>query len=204
MITYGKFTGLAIMLLLASGCSLLPQPVPVIQDQFVLEYTPDGQMDTKPGRDAAVLIISRPRAHGGYNTARIAYMEKRYGLRYFTRSHWADVPAVMLAPLIADAMQKTGEFHAFHKPPGSLSAALRLDTELVRFHQDFTQQPSVMRLTLRAELIDAQRNTVMAIREFDITEPADTEDAYGGVVAANRAVSRLLDELAQFCLNNRP
>jgi cholesterol transport system auxiliary component len=40
----------------------------------------------------------------------------------------------------------------------------------------------------------------VATRQFDITELADTEDAYGGVVAANRAVTRLLDELANFCL----
>jgi len=204
MTIYGKIASLASMLLLLSGCSLLPKPVPVSQDQYVLEYTPEGQVDSEPGRDAPVLLVTRPRAHGGYDTARIAYMEKRYGLRYFTRSHWADVPAVMLAPLIAAAMQETGEFQAFHKPPGTLSAMLRLDTELVRFHQDFTQQPSVMHITLRAELIDARQNTVIGIRQFDITEPAASEDAYGGVAAANRAVERLLGELAQFCLNNRP
>jgi cholesterol transport system auxiliary component len=204
MITIGKITRLAGLLLLVSGCSMLPQPVPVTQDQYVLEYTSDERLGVEPRKDAPVMIVTRPRAHGGYDTPRIAYMEKRYGLRYFTRSLWADVPAVMLAPLIAAALQQTGEFQAFQKPPGALSASLRLDTELVRFHQDFTRQPSVMRLTLRAELIDAQRNKVIAIRQFDITEPAASDDAYGGVVAANRAVARLLDELALFCLANRP
>jgi cholesterol transport system auxiliary component len=130
----------------------------------------------------------------------MAYMQQAHGLRYYTRSRWADTPARMLAPLVADAMQATGRFQALYKTPGSVAADMRLDMELIRFHQDFTRQPAKMHVTLRAQLIDLQENRVVATRQFDITELADTEDAYGGVVAANRAVTRLLDELANFCL----
>ena len=183
-----------------SGCSVLPKPEPVTIDQYVLEYTPDRQA-TESVADLPVLIVTVPRAHGGYDTHRIAYMKQEFGLRYYTRSRWADTPARMLAPLTADAMQATGQFQAMYATPGSIAADYRLDTELIRFHQDFTQQPSVVHITLRAQLVDLREGRVVGTQQFDIVEPAVTDDSYGGVVAANKAVSRLLNELAQFCVS---
>jgi len=204
MTTVSTLPGLVLLLMLLTGCSVLPGPPPQATEQYTLEYTADPQIAAAPGNGATVLIVSAPRAHGGYDSARIAYMEKAYGLRYYTRSRWAATPARMLAPLLADAIQETGRFQALHRPPGSVAADMRLDTELIRFHQDFTVQPSVMRVTLRAQLVDLQAGRVLATRLFDVRQVAATEDAYGGVVAANHAVQQLLQELAQFCVDHQP
>ena len=204
MTTVSTLPGLVLLLMLLTGCSVLPGPPPQATEQYTLEYTADPQIAAAPGSGATVLIVSAPRAHGGYDSARIAYMEKAYGLRYYTRSRWAATPARMLAPLLADAIQETGRFQALHRPPGSVAADMRLDTELIRFHQDFTVQPSVMRVTLRAQLVDLQAGRVLATRLFDVRQVAATEDAYGGVVAANHAVQQLLQELAQFCVDHQP
>jgi len=195
--------GLLAAMWLTSSCSVLPKPEPVTIDQYVLEYTP-GHLASESSNDLPVLIVTAPRAHGGYDTHRIAYMKQEFGLRYYTRSRWADTPARMLAPLTADAMQSTGQFQAMYATPGSIAAGYRLDTELIRFHQDFTVQPSVMHITMRAQLVDIKESLVAGTQQFDILEPAATDDSYGGVVAANKAVSRLLDELAQFCVNQLP
>ena len=56
-----------------------------------------------------------------------------------------------------------------------------------------------MRFTLRAYLVDDKTRRVLAWREFDAAVPAASEDPYGGVVAANRAVQTVLEELAAFC-----
>jgi cholesterol transport system auxiliary component len=186
----------AAILLLASGCSLLTGPAPVAIDQYVLEYEAFG-IAPQPG--APVLVVTTPRAHGGYDTSRMAYMQQAYGLRYFTMSRWADTPARMLAPLLAEAVQETGRFQAVYAVPGSIVADLRLDTELVQLHQDFTRQPSVVHLALRAQLVDVRKGRVLVTRHFDVAVEAESDDAYGGVVAANRALELLLSELAQFC-----
>ena len=191
--------GLLVSVWIISSCSVLPKPEPVTIDQYVLEYTP-GKPATESVDDLPVLVITAPRAHGGYDTHRIAYMKQEFGLRYYTRSRWADTPARMLAPLTADAMQASGQFQAMYATPGSIAADYRLDTELVRFHQDFTRQPSVVHITMRAQLVDLRESRVVGTQQFDIIEPATTDDSYGGVVAANKAVSRLLNELAQFCV----
>jgi cholesterol transport system auxiliary component len=195
--------GVCVVLWLVSGCSVLPAPEPVAMDQFILEVSHDAQSIQAPGPGAPVLLVTTPRAHGGYDTPRIAYMQQVYGLRYYTRSHWADTPARMLAPLIADAMQRTGQFQALYASPGLIAADLRLDTELIRFHQDFTRQPSEVRITLRAQLMDLDSNRVVETRQFDISGRADTDDAYGGVVAINKAVEQLLQELSRFCVDSR-
>jgi cholesterol transport system auxiliary component len=192
------------VLLLPAGCSVLPQPAPEAINTYVLDYPAAPAVNAAAGNDLPVLIVSTPRAHGGYDTTGIAYMQQTYGLRYFARSRWADTPARMLAPLIADAVQASGQFQALYATPGSVAADLRLDTELIRLHQDFRRQPGEVRITLQAWLIDLKNNGVIATRQLDSVVATQSDDAYGGVIAANRAVGQLLDELARFCAGNRP
>jgi cholesterol transport system auxiliary component len=191
---------LLIMAWLSAACTLLPEPKPAVLDKYLLEYTP---VATVPGRDdLPVLVITGPQAHGAYDTSRIAYMQQQYGLRYYVRSRWADTPSRMLAPILAEAMSATGEFQALSGSPGRLASDLRLDSELLRFHQDFTVHPSRMHITLRAKLVDLADQRVIATRLFDIQEVATSEDTYGGVQAANRAVVQLAEQLSLFCLES--
>ena len=78
-------------------------------------------------------------------------------------------------------------------------ADLRLDTELISLQHDFTTQPSRVELALRAQLYDVKAKRVLAVREFDAAESASGENAYGGVIAANRALARVLAQVTEFC-----
>lgn len=152
----------------------------------------------EPPKDAPMLIVSRPRAHPGFDTSRMAYVRKPYELEYFSRNLWVDTPEKMLAPLLVRALEASGAFRAVSQAPGSVSGELRLDTEIVRLQQEFISSPSRLRLTLRVQLIDMPGKRVLATREFDVVENASSDDPYGGVVAANRAVARVLNEVAVF------
>ena len=55
-----------------------------------------------------------------------------------------------------------------------------------------------MRFTLRASLTDNATRRVISSREFEATAVADSDDPYGGVVAANRAVQRVVQQLASY------
>jgi cholesterol transport system auxiliary component len=59
-------------------------------------------------------------------------------------------------------------------------------------------QPSRVRFTLRATLVENKTRRVLAGREFEAVAPASSDDPYGGVVAANQAVRTVLENLAQF------
>ena len=187
-------SGMAVWL---AGCSLLPKPEPVALDRYLLEYNPP---DTRTLRDGApVLLVSTPQANGAYDSARIAYLQQQYGLRYYVRSRWADAPANMLVPLLVEAINAGGRVEAVGANSGGVAATLRLDSTLLRFYQDFTDHPSRMRITLRVQLVDLQAQRVIAARVFDIQQPAPTDDTYGGVQAANRALATLLQQVADFC-----
>jgi len=181
--------------LLLGGCSAL-QPPKVANTHF---YTLDAISAINPVQQKIpqVLAISMPGARPGFDTPQIAYQRQPLELEYFATQRWVDTPAKMLRPLLVQTLEPV--FQAIIATPGSIHADLRLDTELIRLQQDFSLQPSLIHLMLRVQLIDLKDKNVISTKLFDVTETAASEDAYGGVVAANRALLRVLEQLPEFC-----
>ncbi len=198
--------GLAgVVLTLAAGCAgLLPKPA--AQPSF---YSLDGartgqatamrtQAQTLPG-NAPTLIVNPTHAAAGFDSQRIIYVQDAHKLDYFARSEWIDTPARMLSPLIVAAIENSGAFRAVVQTPSPAAGDIRLDTGILRLQHNFDASPSRVRFILRAYLVDNATRRVLASREFDETIAAASEDPYGGVVAANRAVQSVLEQLARFC-----
>ena len=148
---------------------------------------------------APTLIVNPPHAAAGFDSQRIIYVRETHKLEYFAHSEWVDPPARMLAPLLVAAIENTGAFRAVVLTPSAAAGDLRLDTEIIRLQHEFRTRPSRVRFTLRATLIDQETRRVEAWREFDDSVPAGSDDPYGGVVAANRAVQLTVESLAEFC-----
>ncbi len=204
------------MTLLGACSALLPKPAPP-PAFYALDAAPAAARSA--GRDAApasargtvgvpvaspavampTLIVNPPHAAAGFDSARIIYTRQPHQLEHFARSEWIDTPARMLAPLIVAAIEHGGAFTAVVQTPSAAAGDIRLDTEMLRLQQDFSGPPSRVRFTLRATLVDQASRRVLASREFDESVTSATEDPYGGVVAANRAVQSALQALAEFC-----
>jgi cholesterol transport system auxiliary component len=148
---------------------------------------------------APTLIISPPHAAAGFDSPRMMYVREAHQLEYFAHSEWIDPPARMLAPLLVAAVENTGAFRAVVLTPSAAAGDLRLDTQIIRLQHEFGFRPSRVRFTLLAYLVDVKTRRMLAWREFDAAVPAASEDPYGGVVAANRAVQIVLDDLSAFC-----
>lgn len=186
---------------LAGGCSTLkPTPPPSF-------YSLDGvHSETRTAKRAAsalsvvrpTLSVNPPHAASGFDSPRIVYVREAHKLDYFAHSEWVDTPARMLAPLIVATIENSGAFRAVVMTPSAATGDLRLDTEITRLQHEFGSQPSRVRLTLRAYIVDNTTRQVLAWREFDETVVAASEDPYGGVVAANRAAQTVLEQLADF------
>jgi len=194
----GCWAALAACAVLA-GCSpLLPKPAPVAA-QFALDgELPEATPAPRPGAGAPTLVVGTPRAAAGFDTRRIVYLRHAHELESFAYSQWVDTPAQMLVPMIARAIERTGAFRAVLQAPATAVGDLRLDTDLLRLQHEFLGSPSQVRLSLRAVLVDTSTRRVIAWREFDTSIASASDDPYGGVVAANRAVKVLLAELAAF------
>lgn len=195
---------LGLTLITLSACSSL-QPSATPRSTF---YSLDNARHTLPAQDAMpsapqqarlTLLVNPPRAAAGFDSQRIIYVREPHKLEYFAHSEWVDPPALMLAPLLVAAVQHSGAFSAVVPIPGAAVGDWRLDTEIIRLQHEFQTQPSRVRFTLRAYLIDSKTRRVVAWREFDDHVPAASDDPYGGVVAANRVVQSVLDKLSVFC-----
>ena len=204
-----RFAAAGLILALVSGCSAL-QPKTTPQPAY---YSLDSGTISTPHVPALpptgpTLIVNPPHAASGFDSQRILYVRTDHQLEYFAHSEWVDTPARMLAPLIVSAIEHSGAFRAVVLTPSAAAGDLRLDSEIVRLQHEFggqslgqgvAHQPSRVRFTLRAYIVDNSTRRVLAWREFDTTESSASEDPYGGVIAANRAVQKVLQQLAEFC-----
>ena len=195
----------AACLQMLGGCTsgLLPKP-PAAPILLSLDAGSAPAVASVPRPGAMTLVVEMPRAAPGFDTRDMAYVRRPHQIEYFAQHQWADKPAQMLAPLIVGTLQSSAVFSAVLLAPTGASGALRLETDLLRLQQDFTRSPSQVQLTLRAALIDVNSRRVMASRQFDIRLDAPSDDAYGGAVAANRAVAQWLAELASFSAQALP
>ena len=146
-----------------------------------------------------VLVVQVPAAAPGFDTTHIVYTQQPSRLQTFALHEWVDTPAKMLAPLLVAALERGGNFTAVVQAPSAARGRMQLDTQLLRLQHEFGPLPSRVRLVLRAQLVDTASRQVMATREFEQVAQSQTEDAPGGVAAAQQAVHVLLGDLARWC-----
>jgi len=163
---------------------------------YVLDAVPHNVARREP--TGVVLIVRPAQAPPGYDTERMIYMTREHELGAFAHSRWAEAPARMLGPILFQGLQQTGAFASVIAGPTTASGNVQLETELVRLQHEFLERPSRVRIVLRAALVDTATSKLIASRRFEDTEPADQDTPYGGVLAANRLVARVLARIAQF------
>lgn len=190
---------LLLLLLLLTACAgtLLPAPARP-PARYTLDAGSTGAGPPAAGQTLA-LTVEMPRAAPGYDSRQMVYQRRPGQLEAFAFHEWVEPPAAMLAPLLVRALQRSGAFRVVLLAPSAVAGGWRLETGLLHLHQDFTRQPSQLRLSLRAVLLDAASRQALAWREFEISVPAAGDDPVAGAVAAQRAAQQLLAEVAAFC-----
>ena len=188
----------------AAGCTIFPEA----PNQPVRSYviTRDFAGDKWPSCTSphGVLVVSLPQEQGGTNTSGIAYLLRPHEIRYYAYNQWAESPARLLMPLMVQAMEKTNCWRTVTHAGVAVRDDFRLDSEILQWQQEFFSSPSLVRLSFRAQLVESQKREVIAARRFEIIEEAPSGDAYGAVIASNRAVNRLLGEIAEWIKANAP
>lgn len=190
-----KLCWLSLSLVWLVSCSVsVPQ-----QKTYVINTVPS--VPYKATTRHASLLVLMPQTNSIYNTTSMAYTTYPYQVAYFARNAWADTPAKMLQPLMAQTLQNTHHFHAvLTLPVGRYSYVLA--TQVQQLQQDFTVSPSVVRLRIHAQLLSANSNRLIAEQQFSIVKTMPSKNPYGGVIAANQATADFLSQLSEFCLNN--
>ncbi|MBK7615690.1 MAG: membrane integrity-associated transporter subunit PqiC [Burkholderiales bacterium] len=186
------------MALLCACSSLLPKPAlpPTLYTLAASAPPPAGASRTP---EDLTLIVNPPLAAAGLASARMVYVRQALQIEHYAHSEWVDTPARMLAPLLVGTLAQRGVARAVVADSSAASGDLRLHTELLRLQQSFESQPSQVQFSLRATLLDEASRQVLAVREFDASAAALSDNPAGGAAAAGRAVQQVLVALAGFC-----
>lgn len=196
----------ALLVAIAAGC-LAPRTGP--SEIHTYQLSLDGWLsEARPAKpDGPVLLVSPPQAEPGFETQRMVYVKRPYELEYYAANQWADTPVRMFAPLMVQALGQSDAWRAVIPLPSSIRGDYRLDTHGFLLQQEFLQQPSRVRIMVRTQLVDLKESTILSTRAFEVVENATSENPYGGVQAANRAVAGLLDQIGSWlrqCVQHSP
>jgi cholesterol transport system auxiliary component len=180
-----------------SSCSMF-SPVAGPTTTYRVDAIPTSSVKREPRHET--IWVALPEAGAIYSSTEMAYTKQEYQVGYFVKNSWVETPAQMLQPLIVQTLQNTHAFHAINSSQAMGSYDYVLNTQILKFEQDFTQSQSVFRLTLRVQLVRAIGNHVIRTKEITVVEPAPQNTPYGGVIAANRAAASALVAIRHFCL----
>jgi cholesterol transport system auxiliary component len=198
-------SSLLALALALSACSgtLLPRP-PAPPARFTLDGPRNAPLPATnraagTATPSLAIAVALPRAASGYDSRHMLYQRRPLELEAFAFHEWVETPAQMLAPLLVRALQDSGAFRVVLLAPSTALAGWRLESELIRLHQDFSTRPSQLRLGLRAVLVDVVSRQVIAWREFELGVAAAGDDPVAGVQAAHQATLQLMQAVADFC-----
>ncbi len=191
---------IGVLFVITAGCVSLPRDEQKPVHTFLLTQetaiSESGFNGVKP--PGGVMVIGVPQAQPGFDSPRMAYTQRPFEVQYYATNQWAETPPRMLMPLLIQTMERHVVARAVVPLPSSVRGDYRLDVDQVLLVQEFAMPPSRARVGFRAQLLKLPDHAVLGSRSFEAIESAISEDAYGGAVAANRALNKLMDELGSW------
>lgn len=155
----------------------------------------------KRARTGKTILVSSPIAAPGFQTRNMIYEQTPFELQSYSQSQWVAPPANMLTSVLVNALRGTNYFKAVAAPPFSGKTDYQLNTYLVALDQSFMRPTSRIHLVLSATLIEAKSFRVLATKTFVKNVDAPGNNAYSGVIAANRAAAWVSKQVARFAAN---
>lgn len=180
------------------ACSLF-KPIQIEPLHYYTLTTYPGACPARCSR--GTILVTQPRANAMYNSPRMIYSPDCYQLQFFTKNRWADTPPQMLHPLLIKSLQNTGYFQAIINTPTTTCYDWILNTQLLSFQQEFLTPSSRFRMGIRAQLINAQSNRIIATKDFIVVQKTPIDNPHGGAMAANIATRKMLRKINNFCLD---
>lgn len=179
-----------------TACSLI---FPKSTDQTIWTLNPNIGIVKHSKSYGHTILVLDTQAKAGLDTDEMAYVIKPNQLAYYQKNRWAAQPAMMLTPLIAQALRNTRHYKAVATAPIVAKVDYHLNTQLLGFQQVFLTKPSRFYIILAAQISRQSNDKIIASRVFSVSAPAPVNSPQGIAIAANRAAANLLRQLARFC-----
>lgn len=190
--------GVAIACMAVAACALLSTPSKVHVEKAILTKVPQDPPQ-RTSRGDTILVFA-PKGAPLYDTTQMAYSTRPNEVAYFSEREWAETPPQMFYPLLVKTLDNTNAFRAVLTEPFTARYGYGLRTEILELLQDFSSDSASLVLSLRFQLTDYGAKTVIATREISVREPLRERNSYAGVIAANEATAKALQQMAQYVL----
>ena len=161
---------------------------------YVLSDTRPAATTPPVGVDAPTLLVLDTTTASFYDTDQLVYSRKAGTRGQYQFARWTERPGKRFADLMRARLDQQSTWRV-SAAGGYVRGDVLLDTELVEFYHDASNEPGQVRLELRAELVDLKQRSLLGRRTFEQQVPLASFDAPGAAQASNLAVSRALDDL---------
>jgi cholesterol transport system auxiliary component len=158
---------------------------------------PATPQDAGPPRAEAripTLLVLDTAAGGFYDSDQLVFSRSAGTRGQYQFARWTERPGKRFADLLRARLDRQGAWHVA-AAGGYVRGDLLLDTELIEFYHDAASDPGLVRLVLRAELVDLKQRRLLGRRIFTQQAALPSFDAAGAAQASSRAVGSTLDEM---------
>ncbi len=185
-------TRLALLVLLASAACGGSPPPPTRYYQLA---TPAAASAPAAAAAAVSLVVEPLSAAGAYDDERMVYRSSPYRLDYYDYHRWTSPPGTMIAGYLAQALRRTGRFHAIATDAGD-DDALVLGGRVVAIEEvDTSGSQWTGRIALELVLRDHGGNTLWSM-QLDETVPMPVQSPEGLAQAITEAMARIVTRVA--------
>jgi cholesterol transport system auxiliary component len=145
-----------------------------------------------------ILLLADTAAGAFYDTDGMAFSSQPGTRGYYQFARWSERSGKRFSDLLLARLEQEKIFAAVAQAGSNVRGDWLLTTEILDFHHDAAQQPGFVKVELRAEVVDLNTRTLLARKTFTQSVAVSSYDAAGAYKAFNTAVTRTLNEMADW------
>lgn len=147
------------------------------------------------------LLIETPFAAAVLDTVRVAVLTEFTSVDYFAGVSWTDLAPEMIQTLIIESFENSRKIVAVGRETVGLRADYILSTELREFQfEQRAGQPSQVRVTINAKLIQEVRRSIVANENFEYVEVVQSPDFDAIIEGFDEALGKVMRRLVIWTL----
>ncbi len=144
------------------------------------------------------LLMADTVAGAFYDTDGMAFSGKAGTRGYYQYARWSERSGKRFSDLLLTRIERERIFVAVAQSGSNVRGNWLLTTDILELYHDAVQRPGVVRMELRAEVIDLKTRTLLARKTFAQSVPVSSFDAAGAHRAFNQAATNTLNEVADW------
>jgi ABC-type uncharacterized transport system auxiliary subunit len=163
---------------------------------FVIDVGVSPNVATATSSRDDVLLVGRATVAPFFDTQAMAFSRSAGELGYYQYSSWDEPPGRRIAPLLATALERRGEFRTVAAAGSGVRGRFLLLAHLEEIVHDASVSPGVARVAMVAELVDLRHHALLGRQAFAASAPVDAPQGDAAARACGRALGDVLEQVA--------